>query len=204
MSRRRALTAVNVADQSDPTQRRNLILQINVSLDGFFEGPNAELGWFAFDEAKQAYVEKRLNNAGGILLGGRAYRVLERYWPSATGRLAPQMNGSPEYVFSQTLQNPTWNNTTVFRGSPGAEVTQLKKRSGKDLVLLAGAEIARALKAADVIDEYCVFIYPVVLGSGKPLFVTGAEKRELRFVRAQTFGESGVVMLNYQPRRGLL
>ncbi|MGC2173271.1 MAG: hypothetical protein WA555_06320 [Candidatus Sulfotelmatobacter sp.] len=58
-----------MADQSDPTQRRNLILQINVSLDGFFEGPNAELGWFAFDEAKQSHVEKLLNNTGGLLTG---------------------------------------------------------------------------------------------------------------------------------------
>jgi dihydrofolate reductase len=107
----------------------------------------------------------------------------------------------PSTCFPEDARTPPWNNTTVLRGSPGAEVAELRKRSGKDLVLLAGAEIARVVMAADVIDAYCVFIYPLVLGSGKPLFVAGAEKRDLRLVRAQTFGESGVVMLNYRPRR---
>jgi RibD C-terminal domain len=72
----------------------------------------------------------------------------------------------PSTCFPEDARTPPWNNTTVLRGSPGAEVAELRKRSGKDLVLLAGAEIARVVMAADVIDAYCVFIYPLVLGSG--------------------------------------
>ena len=82
------------------------------------------------------------------------------------------------------------------------EVTALKQQAGKGLILLAGAEIARILMQADVIDQYCVFVYPVLLGSGKPLFTGGFPERRLRLMRTQAFGESGAVLLNYQRRNG--
>ena len=177
-----------------------LILSIMTSIDGYMEGPNKELDWHVWDEETEKHMFHFLNHqVDTILLGRKSYELFVEYWPSSKESIAPAMNSLKKIVFSKTLQNAQWNNTTIIKDNILSEITRLKEQGQKDLVLFGGAEIIATLIKLNLIDEYQVIVNPVVLGKGNPTFALD-EKLHFKLVDLKRF-TCGNVIHYYHPAK---
>jgi dihydrofolate reductase len=172
-----------------------------VSVDGLFEGDRPwDLGWHDTiwgDELDRLSVEQ-LEAAGALLFGRRTYEGMAAYWPTSTDAIAGRMNAIPKIVFSSTLTDASWANTTLEGGDAVAAVEALKRQEGGDLFVFGSAELSTSLGAAGLFDEYRIAVAPVILGSGSPLFGRGQPQRALRLLESRSLASGGVV-LRYQP-----
>jgi dihydrofolate reductase len=182
---------------------RKVIYSMLVSLDGFVEGPNRELDWHVIDEEFHRFVNDQLREFDTCLYGRRMYEVMS-YWETAdTNPSAPAYElefariwkKMHKIVFSKTLEQPP-GNARLVRDNIAAEITRLKAQPGKNMEL-GGPNIASTFTQLGLIDEYRLFIQPVVLGNGTPFFPEMDKPIPLRLVESRTFG-SGVVYLHYQ------
>jgi dihydrofolate reductase len=140
------------------------------------------------------------NQVDTILLGRKAYQLMEGYWPASTESIAPAMNTLPKIVFSKTLDKTEWNNTRIIQENIEEEINSLKQAEGKDLVLFGGAAITSSLVELHLIDEYQIIINPVILGKGKPTFLLN-KKINLQLTNSKRF-ICGNVIHYYHPRNG--
>lgn len=186
---------------------RKLIVSMNVTLDGFMSGPNCELDWhFQCWTNEMAYALcEQLSNADTILLGRVTYNAMAAYWPSKAKDLsfprediafADMMNNYTKLVFSKTLTNPHWNNSKLIKGNIAGQTIQLKQQSGKNIIVYGSGRVVSALMQCGLIDEYHIWVHPVLLGKGKPLFTGIRDKLTMKLFKSKTFS-SGVVLLNY-------
>jgi dihydrofolate reductase len=129
------------------------------------------------------------------------YQGFAAAWPSRTDEagFAQRMNSLPKYVVSTTLDKTDWNNSHLVKGSIAKEVSKLKEQPGQDIMVAGSNRLVHTLMQHDLIDEYRLLVYPVVLGSGKRLF-GDANKATLKLEETRAFS-SGVVLLRYQPNR---
>ena len=191
---------------------RKIVFMMSVSLDGFFEGLDRELGWQRVDVELHEHLNEWLATAGAFLDGRVTYELMADYWPAADqdpGASAPVIEfariwrDTPKIVFSRTLDRAGWN-TMIARELVPAEIQQLKAQPGGDLVV-GGADLAAAFRAHDLIDEYRIYVHPVLLGHGRPLFQPADAMVRLRLAETRAFG-NGVVLLHYEraaPSTGL-
>ena len=179
---------------------RKLFWQMSVTVDGFMEGENHELDATAgfTDEDFERYATEMLKSIDGMLLGRKTYELFAGHWPTATSEDAERMNSLPKIVFSRTLKSVEWNNARLVSDNIAEEITQLKEQSGKDLALFGSADLASSLMRLGLIDEYRIFVTPVVLGRGTPMFKDVREIKHLKLVKADRWN-SGTVALYYQP-----
>jgi dihydrofolate reductase len=189
---------------SEGTAIRKVILMMSVSLDGFMEGPNRELDWHMVDDELHSHFNEQLSAMGAFLSGRVTYELMAGFWPTADtdpSSTEPMVEFSriwrdmPKIVYSSTLERAGWN-TTVVRDVVAEEVMELKAQPGGDLAL-GGADIAAAFMRHDLIDEYRLYVHPVVIGRGKPLFQASGTRINLQLAETRTFG-NGVVLLRYQ------
>ena len=182
---------------------RKVILLMSVSLDGFIEGPGREIDWHLVDDELHSHLNEQLREMGAFLSGRVTYELMAGFWPTADEDPAstPPMvefariwRDMPKIVFSRTLERAGWN-TTVVREVVPEEVRELTAQPGGDLAL-GGADLAAAFMRHDLVDEYRLYVHPVVIGQGKPLFPPDA-RVSLRLAETRTFG-NGVVLLRYQ------
>lgn len=176
---------------------RKLLWQMMMSLDGYMEGPNRELDWHVTDEEFAQYVAAMGKSIDTILFGRVTYQMMAEYWPSSKEPEAPMMNDLPKIVFSRTLGTVEWKNSRLVKGNIAEEVAKLKQQAGKDLALIGSANLASTFTRLGLIDEYRIFVNPIVLGRGNPMF-KDVDRMALRLLKAQTF-RSGNVLLYYQP-----
>jgi dihydrofolate reductase len=177
-----------------------------VSLDGVMEDPGGSEsfnhgGWsFEFQRGEDGdrFKLDEARDAAALLLGRVTYEGFADAWPSRDGEFADKLNGMPKYVVSGTIDEPTWNNTTVLRGDLVEEVSKLREGPDGDIVVHGSARLVQALLEHDLVDELRLMVFPVVLGSGKRLFGETPDKKRLRLVRSQTVGD-GVGILIYAP-----
>jgi len=108
------------------------------------------------------------------------------------------MNGYPKYVVSATLEEATWNNSTIINDNVEEEIKALKEQPGKDILIFGSAGLVNTLMGHDLIDEYRLMVFPVVVGGGKRLFTEGSATKTLKLLEANSFA-SGVVVLTYTP-----
>jgi dihydrofolate reductase len=183
---------------------RKIVVMMSVSLDGFIEGPDRELDWHLVDDELHRHFNEQLGAMGAFLNGRVTYELMAGFWPTAdadpssTGPMvefARIWRDMPKIVFSTTLERADWN-TTVVRDLVAEEVMELKAQPGGDLVL-GGADLAAAFRRHDLIDEYRLYVHPILIGQGKPMFQPSDAKISLRLVETRTFG-NGVVLLHYQ------
>ena len=178
---------------------RKLIVSEFVSLDGVMQDP----GWtFQFESGdRDQYKFDELAAADALLLGRVTYEGFAAAWPQMeeqTGEYGAWMNGYPKHVVSATLEEPLeWKNSTLIEDDLAEEVTRLKQQDGKDILVFGSADLVRALMQHDLIDEYRLMVFPVVVGSGKRLFTEG-DTKTLKHTGTQTF-DSGAVVLTYEP-----
>ncbi len=183
---------------------RKVIYSTMVSLDGFTADRNQGLDWVIIDEELHSFINDQHSEIDTFLFGRRMYEVMV-YWETAD-----KDPSNPEYVlefariwknihkivFSQTLEQ-VQGNARLSSGNIAEEVVKLKAQPGKDMSV-GGATIASALTRVGLIDEYQLFVQPVILGSGTLMFQRSGDTLNLRLIEMHTF-HSGVVLLRYQP-----
>jgi class 3 adenylate cyclase/dihydrofolate reductase len=187
---------------------RRLIASEFVTLDGVMEAPghdphqDGRNAWALRHAAEdqQRFKIDEVFQAGGILMGRVTYEIFAAFWPTAPKDegFADRMNDIPKYVVSKTLESASWKNTTVIKGDPVEAITELKQEPGGDIVLYGSGDLFNSIIHHDVIDEYRIMVFPVLLGSGKRLFKDAGDTTPLELVDTRTF-ESGVSVLTYQP-----
>jgi dihydrofolate reductase len=177
-----------------------------VSLDGVMEDPGGSEGtkhggWsFEFsrgDEGDKFKLDETMGS-DALLLGRRTYEGFAQAWPSRDGEFADKFNSMPKYVVSSKLQDPGWNNSTVLSGDLGEEIAGLKAEHDRDVVVHGSAQLVQSLLEQDLVDELRLMVFPVVLGSGKPLFGQTSSTKPLKLVDSKVVGD-GVAILVYQP-----
>jgi dihydrofolate reductase len=192
--------ASEVQDRTKEVSVRKVIVSEFVALDGVIENPSwtfrftgEEQQKYKFDEL--AYEEfaaawPRMTEQAGELSASDALRL---------GRYADMMNGYPKYVASTTLEELLeWNNSTLIEGGVTEEVSKLKRQPGKDILIFGSGNLVNTLMRHDLIDEYRLMIFPIIVGSGQRFFADGIDEMVLELVDTETFG-SGVVVLTYRP-----
>jgi dihydrofolate reductase len=181
----------------------NLIFSMTVSLDGFTAGPGGEIDWSPPDEELHRFHNEQTRELGAHLLGRRLYETMV-YWETAGEQpsiseyeleFARIWQKLPKIVFSSTLEKVE-GNARLASGGLAEEVAKLKEEPGKDIAI-GGAGLAASAMKLDLIDEYRLFLSPVVLGGGTPYFPALNERIELELVETQTFG-SRVVYVRYR------
>jgi dihydrofolate reductase len=131
------------------------------------------------------------------------YEIFAAYWPNAPADepLAQTLNSLPKYVVSTTLQESlSWNNSHLIKGDVAEEVARLKQEPGRDIRVIGSGQLVQTLMEHDLVDQYDLSIYGVVLGSGKRLFREGSPKTSLRLVDSQT-SKTGILIVRYEPER---
>lgn len=188
---------------------RRLIVSEFVTLDGVIEAPGHDphvdgKNQWALQysrEEQQRYKIDETYSAGAMLLGRVTYDIFAAFWPRAPRDeegFADRMNDMPKYVVSTTLKEATWKNTTIFGGDLAESIGKLKAEPGGDIVVYGSADLVNSLIPLDLIDEFRLMVFPVILGSGKRLFRPTTDVRHLRLEEARSF-ESGVTVLTYRP-----
>jgi dihydrofolate reductase len=184
--------------------QRKLIYSMMVSLDGFVETPKREIDWVIIDEELHQFVNDQQRDIGTYLNGRRMYELMAEYWPTADEdpsnpaviiEFSQIWKKMPKVVFSKTLDKVEWN-ARLVKGDFAEEVKKLKAQPGKDLSI-GGARLAAECIRLGFVDEYQLFVNPIILGSGTPMFPPLDNKIALELVETRTFG-SGVVLLRYQ------
>lgn len=184
---------------------RKIIVSNNVTIDGFFAGPNGELDFFVWDDEMAKFSTDQLKTMDTILLGRVTYQLFANYWPTPVAykenpTIAPMMNDMQKIVFSRTLDRAEWKNTRLVKGNIAEEISKLKQQPGEDMVIFGSGVIVSEFAKLGLIDVYRLIVNPVVLGSGKPLFKGLDDKLKLKLLNAKAF-RSGNVILAYEPMK---
>jgi dihydrofolate reductase len=174
-----------------------------ITLDGFFEGPDRELGWHNVDEDFNTFAIEQLNTVDTLLFGRVTYALMADYWPTSVAKnknpaIAGIMNCSSKIVFSKTLSAADWNNTRIIKGNAIEELARLKKQPGKDMMMFGSAGLATSFIQHGLIDEFRIMLNPVVIGQGHPLFKDIHRKLTFKLLNTKAF-ISGNVLLCYEP-----
>ena len=184
---------------------RKLIVTEFVTLDGVMEAPGGEpghphSGWvfdFIGDE-QMKYKFDEILEADVHLIGRVTYESFAGAWPERTGQFADKMNSMPKYVVTTTLDELEWDNSTPIKGDVAEEVTKLKQQDGGPILVAGSRTLVHTLMEHDLVDEYRLMVFPVVLGSGKRLFPESPDKTTLELVDTKTF-DTGVQVNTYRP-----
>jgi dihydrofolate reductase len=186
-----------------------IILSEFLTLDGVMEGPGNEEHFhrdkwsFQFPSKEGLkFAFDQLMASDALLLGRVTYEGFAKAWPSMKDEwgFADKMNSMPKFVVSATLKETGWNNSRVIKENVAEEVAKLKRQTERDILVYGSADLVHSLMRYDLIDEYRLMVFPIILGTGKRLFGDGSDTTVLRLVEAKTFS-SGVVLLTYQPAR---
>ncbi len=188
---------------------RRIVVTEFVTLDGVMEDPGGaekfERGGWAFQFQRGPEGDKFKNDkliaSDAALLGRVTYEGFAEAWPSRTGDFADKMNGMAKYVVSSKLKEAKWNNSKIIRGNLDNEVANLKAMPGRDILVAGSARLVQALMQHNLVDEYRLMVFPILLGNGKRLFEDGPASRPLQLVEAKPVGSEGVITLVYHPQK---
>ncbi|WP_327295180.1 MULTISPECIES: dihydrofolate reductase family protein [unclassified Streptomyces] len=187
---------------------RKIILTMGMSLDGYIEGPGQDISWHRVDDELHHHLNAYLATMGGFLHGRVVHELMADFWPTAdadpscseiTKEFAAIWREMPKTVYSRTLERADWN-TTVVREVVPEEVRALKAAPGGDLSL-GGAGLAASFMAHGLIDEFRIYVHPVLIGGGTPLFPAAGATLDLHLAESRTFG-NGVVLMHYRRAGG--
>jgi dihydrofolate reductase len=196
---------------------RKLVVGTFLTLDGVMQAPGGpdedrdggfeHGGWLVpyFDDKMGQIMDEWLRRAGGFLLGRRTYEIFAGHWPKVTDPndpVAGALNREPKYVASRTLSSADWNNTTIMRGDVAEEVRKLKAQDGGEIQVHGSCNLIQTLLTHDLIDEMRLWVFPLVLGTGKRLFGAGTVPAAMRLTGTET-STTGAVLHVYE-RAGAL
>lgn len=179
---------------------------MQMSLDGYIEGPRGEFDWPIVEDELHQYFNDQLRTTDTFLYGRRVYEMMAWFWPTVEdnpdasprhGDYARIWKPMPKLAFSNTLENAEWNTRIVRSADLVAEVSALKEQPETQHILFGGAAIAATFQQHDLIDEYRLFVHPVILGGGKRLFAENEQRANLTLVGSRTY-DPGVLHLHYR------
>jgi dihydrofolate reductase len=184
---------------------RTLASFILTSLDGFSEGPNGEFNWAVVDEEFNDFALRQLDDAEALGFGRATYEHMAAHWPTDRARdndpaMTTRMNTKPKLVFSTTLAQADWSNTTVIAGDAVDQVEALKSAPGGELLVLGSAHLTAHFAAAGVLDELRIMVCPIAIGQGHSLFEDLKDRLALTLAHVRQF-DSGNVLLTYRLAR---
>lgn len=186
-----------------------LVVTSFVTVDGIVEAPgfdehrSGRNAWAlrVQNDEDQVYNKEQAMSADAFLLGRRTWQIWAAFWPTASAgdaEFIDWMNSIPKYVVSNTLKRADWSNSTIISGDVAAGIRTLKAKPGGDLMVFGSPDLVDELLRHDLVDEYRLHVYPVILGSGKHLFRDRIDTHHLRLIGSRAFS-SGVVLLTYRP-----
>ena len=183
-----------------------LVVSEFVSADGVMEAPGGEpgykhTGWVSRfpDMGQFAYKYEEVVQHDALLIGRTTYESFAGAWPTYEGDFADRMNSMPKFVFSNTLEDPQWTNTTVVKGEVATAIARLKAEFNGKLLVGGSHMLVNALKQHDLIDEYRLMVFPIVLGSGFRLFEASEDAATLNLIDVKQFGS--ILNLTYETVR---
>lgn len=185
---------------------RQLVLFMHVSLDGFVAGPNGEMDWIKVDDEIFDYAGRRYNKSDTALYGRVTYQMMEGYWPTAADQPnatqhdiehSAWYNKVDKVVLSKTMVGQQLPNTIILSDDIEFRVKSLKQQAGKEIIIFGSPSASHTLMQYGLIDEFWLFVNPILLGKGIPLFKDIQQVTELKLVTTAVF-DSGVVCLQYQ------
>ncbi|HMG45504.1 MAG TPA: dihydrofolate reductase family protein [Acidimicrobiales bacterium] len=201
------------------TGTRRVIVTEFVTLDGYMVGPDEDMNWVAvgFDPQMQEDIAEDVGSYDMFAFGRVTYEIFAAYWPfaepyeagdelkPAEGREDPRiiraLDDRPRVVFSTTLTDPKWAGTRVVTEGVEDEIRRLKAEPGTAISVQGSASIVQALARADLVDEYRLYVHPVLLGDGKPLWVAGHDRQDLTLTGLTRY-DNGVLLTTYQRTNG--
>lgn len=201
------------------TGTRRVIVTELVTLDGYMVGPDEDMSWVAvgFDPQMQEDIAEDFRSYDTFVFGRMTYEIFAAYWPfaepyeagdelkPAEGKEDPRiiraLNDRPRVVFSTTLTDPKWAGTRVVAEGVEDEIRRLKAEPGTALSVQGSAGIVQALARADLVDEYRLYVHPVLLGDGKPLLPAGHDRQDLTLTGLTRY-DNGVLLTTYQRTNG--
>ena len=185
---------------------RKLVSFMHVSLDGFVAGPNGEMDWIKVDEEIFDYAGYRTNEADTALYGRVTYEMMEGYWPT----VADQPNASKhdiehsawykkveKVVLSRSMKGKKLPNTVIVSDNIVEEVNRLKSAVGEEIIIFGSASATNILTQENLVDEFWLFVNPILLGQGAPFFKDLKQRTKLKLIKSHAFS-SGVVCLHYE------
>ena len=213
------MSDTTTAQRSERTGRR-VVVAAFLTLDGYMVGPDEDISWVAdgFDPQMQEDIAADMDRLYDVFVFGRVtFDIFAGYWPHAVPydkgdalqpsegkedpRIIRALNDRPKVVFSTTLGEPDWAGTRVVSGGLEDEIRRLKAEPGRAVGVQGSASVVQALAAADLVDEYRLYLHPVLLGAGKPLFAAGHDRQDLEQT-ALTRYDNGVIAVTYQRKDG--
>lgn len=188
---------------------RKLISFMHISLDGFVAGPNGEMNWIIVDEEIFDHVGQRVSQTDAALYGRVTYEMMEAYWPNAGNEPAASKhdiehsawyNKAHKIVLSKTMKGASLTNTTIISDNLSNEVNAIKQGTGSEILVFGSPTATHSLIQQNLIDGFWLFVNPVILGQGIPLFAGIKDKIDLKLLTTRQF-TSGVTELNYTVDR---
>ncbi len=189
---------------------RKLIVNTFMTLDGVMQAPGGPpedpSGGFAYggwsvnywDEIMGQTMDKFMGKPFDLILGRKTYQIFAAHWPYSDEPGADQLNNAKKYVASRTLNQVDWNNSTLLKGDVVQEIRKLKEQSGPELQVHGSSNFIQTLLKHNLIDEYHIWVFPVVIGSGKRLFGQGTLPSGLSLIDIES-SSTGVIMATYKP-----
>jgi dihydrofolate reductase len=184
---------------------RKIISFMHISLDGFVAGPNGEMNWIKVDQEIFDHVGKRISKGDTALYGRVTYEMMESYWPTAADKpdaSKHDIEHSKWYskvhkvVLSKSMKGANLDNTTIISDNIPDRINEIKKQAGEDILLFGSPTATHSLMQQNLIDGYWLFVNPIILGKGIPLFVDIKDKIKLKLLTTHQF-DCGVTELNY-------
>ena len=189
---------------------RNIISFMHISLDGFVAGSKGEMDWIKQDEELFNYIGKRINEGDTALYGRKTYQMMEDYWPTAGDNPAATIHDIEhskwyknvrKVVLSKTLQDSDLTNTKIISDNLLDRLNEIKQQEGKDILLFGSPTATHSLIQQNLIDGYWLFVNPIILGEGVPLFKNIKDKTNLKLMPTTRQFNCGVTELNYEIER---
>jgi dihydrofolate reductase len=188
---------------------RKIVLSLHTTLDGFVAGPNGEMDWIKLDDEMFDLVGTFTNEADTALYGRVTYEMMEGYWPTAADQPnatkhdkehSTWYNRAKKVVISKTMRGQDINKTTIISDNVATEIEKLKNEEGENILIFGSPSAAHTLMEHNLIDEYWLFVNPILLGEGIPVFSKIKNRVDLEIVNVVRF-DSGVTGLNYRVRK---
>jgi dihydrofolate reductase len=186
---------------------RKLKLHVGMSIDGCIAGPNNEMDWLIRDGKNLKYIYEIAESVDTILLGRKMTDEFISYWTDVMNKpdgpmyaFAKKMIEIPKVVFTKTLNKSKWVNTELAKGDLKDEITKLKTQNGKDILVYGGASLDSSLIKENFIDEFYLFVNPIVMGNGKNIFKDIKEIQKLSLIESKVF-DYGLVLLHYEVKK---
>lgn len=195
----------NIDDNKKGNHMRKIISFMHISLDGFVAGLNGEMDWIKVDEEIFDYVGKRISEGDIALYGRVTYQMMESYWPTAGNKPTATKhdiehskwyNKVHKVVLSKSMKGEGLTNTKIISDNLSDRINEIKQQAGKDILLFGSPTATHSLMQQNLIDSYWLFVNPIILGQGIPLFVNIKDKIKLKLLTTRQFS-CGVTELNY-------